>query len=71
MRSDQVTQGIIQLSLKNLQGQRQHIIFGQPVPVFDCPHNGKKKKVFKIRIQSPLLVWPKSSGENTNDLIIF
>lgn len=36
MRSDQATQGNMQLGLENLQGQRQ------AVPVLDCPCHEKK-----------------------------
>lgn len=52
MISDQVTQGIIQLILENHQGQRQHIISGQCVPVLDT----LETKTFQICSQlSPLV----------------
>jgi len=33
-----VVQGFIHLSLKNLQGWRQHNLSGKPVPLLDCPY---------------------------------
>lgn len=38
MRSEQVAEGLIQLSLEISQGQGQHSLFGQPVPVPGSPH---------------------------------
>ena len=38
MRSDQVAHGFFWLDLDNFQGWRQHKLFGQPVPLLDCPN---------------------------------
>lgn len=38
MRSDQVAQGFFWLNLENLQGWRQHSLFGESVPILDCLH---------------------------------
>lgn len=38
MRSDQIAQGFSWLNLENLQGWRQHNLFGQLVPMLDCPN---------------------------------
>lgn len=37
INSDQVSQGFLQLHLKNLQGQRLHNVSGKLSPMLDCP----------------------------------
>jgi len=39
MRSDEVTQGFIELDLEDLHVWRLHSLSGQPASLLDCPHH--------------------------------
>lgn len=49
-QQEQVVPGCVLLVFEYLQGWRLHILAGQPVPVFDCPHSGKISPSVEVEV---------------------